>query len=79
MRGIRNIANTGRTIVMTSHQPSARLFSAFDMLLLLKFGGETVFFGPIGPDGENVVKYFEVRSEFCIWVSVPPFSRPWQP
>lgn len=63
---------------MTSHQPSARLFSAFDMLLLLKFGGETVFFGPIGPDGENVVKYFEVNSEFRIRMLVSPFSHPWK-
>ncbi|KAG3231395.1 hypothetical protein PI124_g23509 [Phytophthora idaei] len=38
MDGVRKVANTGRTIVCTIHQPSAVVFSVFDSLLLLKRG-----------------------------------------
>ena len=38
MRAIRNIADTGRTVLCTIHQPSKALFSKFDSLLLLKKG-----------------------------------------
>ncbi|ETO80147.1 hypothetical protein F444_05278, partial [Phytophthora nicotianae P1976] len=43
MDGVRKVANTGRTVVCTIHQPSTEVFSVFDSLLLLKRGGETVF------------------------------------
>lgn len=51
---LRNIANTGRSIVCTIHQPSAELFYMFDNLLLLQPGGRTVYFGPIGFRGKSV-------------------------
>ena len=59
MRVVKNIAATGRTVLCTIHQPSAEVFYLFDYLLLLKSGGETVFFGPVGEDGETIVEYFE--------------------
>jgi hypothetical protein len=31
----------------------------FDDLLLLTRGGKTVYNGPIGKDGETMIKYFE--------------------
>ncbi|KAE9324485.1 ABC transporter G family member 36 [Phytophthora fragariae] len=55
MDGVRKVANTGRTILCTIHQPSTEVFQLFDSLLLLKKGGETVFFG----DCQHLVAYFE--------------------
>ena len=45
MRTVRNIVNTGRTIVCTIHQPSIDIFESFDELLLLKRGGQTIYAG----------------------------------
>ncbi|GJP31886.1 hypothetical protein CLOM_g15887, partial [Closterium sp. NIES-68] len=59
VRGIRNIAGTGRSTICTIHQPSRRLFFAFDWLYLMKRGGEVVYFGPIGHNGCDLLSYFE--------------------
>ncbi|KAL3134274.1 ABC transporter G member 31 [Trebouxia sp. C0009 RCD-2024] len=59
MRTVRNIANTGRTIVCTIHQPSVDIFESFDELLLLKRGGQTIYAGPLGKDSVDLVRYFE--------------------
>ncbi|KAL3664312.1 hypothetical protein V7S43_010637 [Phytophthora oleae] len=59
MDGVRKVANTGRTIVCTIHQPSAEVFSVFDSLLLLKRGGETVFAGDLGDNASEMITYFE--------------------
>ncbi|GMF37253.1 unnamed protein product [Phytophthora lilii] len=59
MDGVRKVADTGRTIVCTIHQPSAVVFGVFDSLLLLKRGGEVVFFGDLGDEASNLVNYFE--------------------
>lgn len=58
VRVIRKIAQRGRAVVCTIHQPSAELFGSFDRLLLLKSGGREVYFGPIGEDGVDVARYF---------------------
>ncbi|KAF0712939.1 Aste57867_4589 [Aphanomyces stellatus] len=58
MSGIRKIASTGRTVVCTIHQPSAEVFEMFDSLLLLKRGGQTVFFGDLGVRAANLIDYF---------------------
>ncbi|KAL3160198.1 hypothetical protein ABBQ32_010959 [Trebouxia sp. C0010 RCD-2024] len=58
MRTVRNIVNTGRTIVCTIHQPSIDIFEAFDELLLLKRGGECIFNGQLGKDSGRLVEYF---------------------
>ncbi|CAK5123341.1 unnamed protein product [Aphanomyces euteiches] len=58
MSGIRKIASTGRTVVCTIHQPSTEVFAMFDSLLLLKRGGQTVFFGDLGPKASNLINYF---------------------
>jgi ABC-type multidrug transport system ATPase subunit len=59
MRVVRNIVNNNRTIVCTIHQPSAEIFDHFDELLLLKRGGSTIYYGPIGEDSQTLVNYFQ--------------------
>ncbi|CAK4186532.1 unnamed protein product [Aphanomyces euteiches] len=58
MSGIRKIASTGRTVVCTIHQPSAEVFEMFDSLLLLKRGGQTVYFGDLGKKAASLIDYF---------------------
>lgn len=38
MRTVRNIVNTGRTIVCTIHQPSINIFESFDEVFSLRIG-----------------------------------------
>ncbi|EEY56183.1 ATP-binding Cassette (ABC) Superfamily [Phytophthora infestans T30-4] len=59
MDGVRKVADTGRTVVCTIHQPSAEVFQVFDSMLLLKRGGETVFAGELGVNASEMIKYFE--------------------
>ncbi|XP_019192543.1 PREDICTED: ABC transporter G family member 32 isoform X2 [Ipomoea nil] len=59
MRTVRNIVNTGRTIVCTIHQPSIDIFESFDELLLMKRGGELIYAGVLGPKSCNLIEYFE--------------------
>ncbi|EGZ09646.1 pleiotropic drug resistance protein ABC superfamily [Phytophthora sojae] len=58
MDGVRKVADSGRTIICTIHQPSAEVFYLFDSLLLLKRGGEIVFFGELGENCCNLINYF---------------------
>ncbi|KAL7119863.1 hypothetical protein ACP275_02G087500 [Erythranthe tilingii] len=62
MRAVKNVANTGRTIVCTIHQPSIDIFEAFDELLLLKAGGRMIYCGPLGENSSKVIEYFEAIS-----------------
>jgi len=39
--------------------PSPQIFYAFDELLLLKRGGETIFNGQLGERAQHLVRYFE--------------------
>ncbi|XP_043695113.1 pleiotropic drug resistance protein 1-like [Telopea speciosissima] len=59
MRTVRNIVDTGRTVVCTIHQPSIDIFDAFDELFLLKQGGEEIYVGPMGKHACHLIKYFE--------------------
>ncbi|XP_058111958.1 ABC transporter G family member 31-like isoform X1 [Magnolia sinica] len=60
MRTVRNIADTGRTIVCTIHQPSIDIFESFDELLFMKCGGELIYSGPVGTNSHKLVEYFEM-------------------
>ncbi|KAM5564592.1 pleiotropic drug resistance protein 1-like [Rosa sericea] len=59
MRTVRNTVNTGRTVVCTIHQPSIDIFDAFDEMLLLKWGGEEIYVGPLGHQSSQLIEYFE--------------------
>uniref|UniRef100_A0A0E0NFV8 ABC transporter domain-containing protein n=1 Tax=Oryza rufipogon TaxID=4529 RepID=A0A0E0NFV8_ORYRU len=59
MHAVKNVADTGRTVVCTIHQPSIEIFEAFDELLLMKRGGELIYAGPLGFHSCNVIHYFE--------------------
>ncbi|KAL3720970.1 hypothetical protein ACJRO7_005737 [Eucalyptus globulus] len=59
MRTVRNTVDTGRTVVCTIHQPSIDIFEAFDELLLMKRGGQVIYYGPLGRNSHKVVEYFE--------------------
>ncbi|RXW18211.1 hypothetical protein EST38_g7644 [Candolleomyces aberdarensis] len=58
---LRALADNGQAILCTIHQPSAELFQVFDRLLLLKKGGQTVFFGDLGHNASGVINYFELN------------------
>jgi ABC-type multidrug transport system ATPase subunit len=59
MRGLKRIAQSGRAVCCTIHQPSIAIFNGFDELLLLKRGGETVFFGELGNHSSSLIHYLE--------------------
>mmetsp|Transcript_10620 Transcript_10620/g.23579 ORF Transcript_10620/g.23579 Transcript_10620/m.23579 type:complete len:1489 (+) Transcript_10620:283-4749(+) len=59
MRGLKRIAKSGRAVCATIHQPSIAIFSDFDRLLLLKRGGEVVFYGDLGEGSSNLIEYLE--------------------
>lgn len=60
MRAIRKVAATDRAVICTIHQPSTYIFEMFDALLLLKKGGQPVFFGPLGEKFGTLISYLEV-------------------
>ncbi|KAF9555496.1 pleiotropic drug resistance ABC transporter [Agrocybe pediades] len=66
MAFLRSLADNGQAILCTyctSHsyifQPSAELFEVFDRLLLLRKGGQTVYFGDVGKNAQSIINYFE--------------------
>lgn len=59
MKSLRRIADSGIAVVCTIHQPSVAIFNSFDSLLLLKRGGETVYFGDLGFESYNLINYLE--------------------
>ncbi|KAL5527915.1 hypothetical protein ACEPAG_6716 [Sanghuangporus baumii] len=59
MSFLRSLADRGQAILCTIHQPSSELFQVFDRLLLLRKGGQTVYFGDLGPNCSTLINYFE--------------------
>lgn len=54
VRVLRKLADDGRTIACTIHQPRSDIFALFDNLLLMKLG-VTMYFGPV----KQIFPYFE--------------------
>ncbi|MBI4955200.1 MAG: ATP-binding cassette domain-containing protein [Myxococcales bacterium] len=53
---------TGKTIIMTIHQPAKDEFEKFNMALILGYGGVPMFFGPTSPDAYRFFGNFALRS-----------------
>ncbi|RLV96367.1 Opaque-specific ABC transporter CDR3 [Spathaspora sp. JA1] len=69
---IRKLADHGQAILCTIHQPSAILLEEFDRLLFLQAGGQTVYFGDLGPQCQTLINYFERNGA----PKCPPNSNP---
>ena len=86
VRFLRKLAEAGQAIVCTIHQPSSVLIQEFDMILALNPGGNTFYFGPVGENGSDVIKYFSERgvdcppeknvAEFILETAAKPHKRP---
>ncbi|KAG0466702.1 hypothetical protein HPP92_018282 [Vanilla planifolia] len=62
MRTVKKVAETGRTVACTIHQPSIDIFETFDELILMKRGGQLIYSGPIGQQSRKVIEYFEASN-----------------
>eukprot|EP00871_Galdieria_phlegrea_P002260 jgi/Galph1/3034/GphlegSOOS_G1687.1 len=69
MRTVRKVADTGRTVICTIHQPSTELFEMFDEILLLHSGGRICYLGPLGAGSCAMIKYFVDRG------ANPPYEK----
>ncbi|KAJ9114521.1 hypothetical protein QFC20_001394 [Naganishia adeliensis] len=87
-RFLRKLVSNDQAILATIHQPSSELLFQFDDLLLLARGGKTVYNGPIGKQGETMIKYFESNgakkieeganpSEWAIDIIGRPGNKDW--
>jgi len=65
VRFLKKLSQAGQAIVCTIHQPSSMLIQQFDMILALNPGGNTFYFGPVGKEGADVIKYFADRGVVC--------------
>ena len=65
VRFLNKLARAGHGLICTIHQPSSLLIEQFDMILALNPGGQTFYFGPVGPNGAAVNKYFADRGVHC--------------
>lgn len=69
---LRELANHGQAILCTIHQPSAELFQEFDRLMLLRKGGQTVYFGDLGENSATLLNYFQKNGGY----PCPPDANP---
>jgi ATP-binding cassette subfamily G (WHITE) protein 2 (SNQ2) len=65
VRFLKKLAAAGQAIVCTIHQPSSVLIQQFDMILALNPGGNTFYFGTVGENGSDFIKYFADRGVQC--------------
>ncbi|ORY74754.1 P-loop containing nucleoside triphosphate hydrolase protein [Leucosporidium creatinivorum] len=61
MQTLKDLASTGRTIIVSVHQPRGDIWVMFDNVLLLAKGGITAFSGP----RSAILKTFEAVGESC--------------
>lgn len=61
---------TGKTIIMTIHQPAKDEFEKFNLALMLGYGGVPMFFGPTAPDAYRFFGSWNERQ------GKPPIDNP---
>ena len=66
MKGLKDLAEEGKTIVVAIHQPRSSIFALFDDLILISEGG-LVYSGP----ASEAVSYFQDQGHKC-----PPNYNP---
>ena len=66
MKGLKDLAGEGKTVVVAIHQPRSSIFALFDDLILLSEGG-LVYSGP----ASQAVSHFEKEGHEC-----PPNYNP---
>ena len=59
IREVRKIANTGRCVITTIHQPNSDIFFTFDDVVVLQKGGWMSYVGPIGKHGRTMVDHVQ--------------------
>ena len=59
LRLLRDLANNGKTIIMTIHQPRFEVYEMMDSLVLLASGGNLAYYGPTS---KRSIRYFEKNS-----------------
>ena len=60
-------------LLFSIHQPSAELFQEFDRLLLLRKGGQTVYFGDIGTNSSTLINYFQTNGGYPCPTDANPY------
>ena len=65
VRFLKKLTAAGQAIVCTIHQPSSMLIQQFDMILALNPGGNVFYFGDVGANGSEVIRYFADRGAPC--------------
>jgi ABC-type multidrug transport system ATPase subunit len=65
IRFLKKLAQAGQAIICTIHQPSSVLIQQFDLILALNPGGNIFYFGTVGHNGQDVIKYFADRGVQC--------------
>jgi len=56
---LKNIANQGKIVMITIHQPNTSLYERFDKVLLMDRGGKMIFYG----DAAEAFEYFDAELE----------------
>ena len=69
MQVLRELADSGKTIIATVHQPRIEAFECFDQLLLLSKGGKLAYYGPANPDS---AEYFSSRTTMKMRPGINP-------
>lgn len=70
MAAMKKMAEEGRTVISTIHQPSSEVFAMFDRLLILA-EGRVAFLG----DVQDALAFFE-RLGMCVYIFVIALGHP---